>query len=218
VTPHAERAAALAASLPAEAAVSATSNLVPRLSRRAHVYVFPAVLDADYVFLDLQASPAPTSAGDVFLRVRSLLESGDWAVEQAEDGLLLLHRSEGAPRVDMAALGARLFPPRAARGATTDTPPLTLVDAQLLPPPDGAVDVDGPHWVLHTAWHVDAPLPPGARLDFWLDLRDGQRRHVWDLASLWWSPPERWPVGSTVSVDISDVPVHDFVSWQATVV
>jgi hypothetical protein len=217
VTAHAARAAALAASLPSEAAVSASSALVPRVSRRAHVYVFPAVLDADYVFLDLQASPTPTSAGDVFLRVRSLLEGGGWAVEQADDGLLLLRRSDQAPPVDMAALGARLFPPSTARLTTMGTSRLTLLDAQLVPPPDGAVDVDGPRWILRTTWQVDAPLPPGARLEFWLDLRSGQRLHVWDVASLWWNPPDRWPVGSTVSVDIPDVPLHDFVSWQASV-
>jgi uncharacterized membrane protein len=96
VTAHAARASLLAAELPPSAAVSASTTLVPSLSHRAHIYVFPAVLDADYVLVDLQATPAPTSAGDVYLRIQSLLSSGAWQTETAEDGLLLLRRA-GAP-------------------------------------------------------------------------------------------------------------------------
>src|SRR5207248_6143360 len=92
LTDHAKAAAVLAASLPPGAAVSATSALVPRVSSRPRVYVFPAVEDADYVFLDLEASPAPTSAGDVYLRTQSLLASGEWRLLAETDGLMLLSR------------------------------------------------------------------------------------------------------------------------------
>ena len=104
MTQHALRAEALAESLPPNAAVSASSALVPRISRRPGVYVFPAVLDAEYVFLDLQSSPAPTSAGDVYLRVRALLAAGGWNVDTAEDGLLVLHRAADAAPTDVADL------------------------------------------------------------------------------------------------------------------
>jgi uncharacterized membrane protein len=76
VTEHDRIAAVLAHAIPRETGVSASSSLVPRVSRRERVYVFPAVEDADYVFVDVTASPAPTSAGDVYLRVRSLLGGG----------------------------------------------------------------------------------------------------------------------------------------------
>ena len=104
VTEHAVRAEALAESLPPNATVSASSALVPRISRRPGVDVFPAVLDAEYVFLDLQSSPAPTSAGDVYLRVRALLAAGGWNVDTAEDGFLVLHRAAEAPPTDVADL------------------------------------------------------------------------------------------------------------------
>lgn len=269
LTAHAARAASLAAGLPPDASVSASSALVPRLSRRSQVYVFPAVVDAEYIFVDLQASPAPTSAGDVFVRLRSLLQSGGWQVEHAEDGLLLLHREDQAPPVDAQALGIHLFgtsptgrrsvaSPQTTPGSpslqpTSSGPPavgsatddcervrsdaacqvrvggdarpatsrgvgsnLTLLDARLVPPADGAIDVDGPRWVLRTTWRAEQRLPPGARLGFWLDLRDGQRLHVWDVAGLWWWPLEQWPVGQTVNVDVPNVPLREFISWQAT--
>ena len=103
VTDHARHAAALAAGLPPDAAVSASAALVPRVSSRARAYVFPAVLDADYVLLDLQASPAPTSAGDVFLRTKQLLGEGGWRLASADDGLLLMQRDDAAPPIDLPA-------------------------------------------------------------------------------------------------------------------
>jgi hypothetical protein len=51
-------------------------------------------------------------------------------------------------------------------------------------------------------------------LEFWLDLRDGQRAHIWDLADTWWNPPETWTPGQPVVIDALDVPVRQFLSWQ----
>ena len=92
---------------------------------------------------------------------------------------------------------------------------MSLLSASLERSPDGAVDVDGPRGLLHTRWLAEQPLPAGTRLDFWLDLRDGQRLHVWDIAPLWWDPPEHWTPGAPVAVDIPDVPMRQFLSWQA---
>ena len=89
------------------------------------------------------------------------------------------------------------------------------MSATLLPSPDAAIDVDGPRWILRTVWRADQPLPAGTHLDFWLTLRDGQQLHVWDIAPLWWNPPEKWIPGQQVTVDVADVPIRQFVSWRA---
>jgi hypothetical protein len=93
---------------------------------------------------------------------------------------------------------------------------VTLVSAVLVPPPDGAIDVDGPRWILRTTWRAEERLATGTKLDFWLSLKDGEQRHVWDIAPLWWNPPEQWPPGQSVTVDVQDVPIRQFSSWQAT--
>jgi uncharacterized membrane protein len=211
VTEHARRAAALADLLPTTASISASSALVPRVSNRPKVYVFPALLDADYVFLDLRSSPAPTSAGDVFLRANALLNDGTWQVDTAEDGLLLLKRVDEATPLPLEGLF------RTDDGSTPNgsTDAVTLVSAALVPSPDSAIDVDGPHWALHTVWQANQTLPPGTRLEFWIDQRDGQSVHRWDLAELWWNPPEAWKPGLAVSVDVPDVPLRQFVSWRS---
>jgi uncharacterized membrane protein len=220
---HASRAAAVARTLPADAAVSASTSLVPRVSQRSHVYVFPSVLDADYVFLDLQATPAPTSAGDVFLRVHALLASGEWQIQTNADGLLLLQRVADAD-ADATTTTTNTNANANANATDESLPPAVssaarsakLLSAALVPSPDGALGVDGPHWILRTVWQIDEPLPPGSRLDFWVQLSTGERMHLWDIASLWWNPPERWPVGQPVTVDVPDIPVRTFSSWSAS--
>jgi uncharacterized membrane protein len=216
ITAHARSADSLAQSLPPDAVVSASSALVPHLSRRAHLYVFPAVLDAEYVFVDLQASPAPTSAGDVFLRTQALVASGEWQLEASDDDLLLLHRATDAPPVAMKPLLADsrntnlTDPPR-----SSDDGRVSLLSAELVPGPYGALGVDGPRWILRTTWRAEQPLSAGTRIDFWLSLRDGRQIHVWDIAPLWWNPPGQWTPGQPVTIDVPDVPVRQFASWQA---
>jgi hypothetical protein len=208
VTEHSIRADAIIASLPADAALSASTSLVPHLTHRARVYVFPAVLDAEYVFLDLKATPAPTSAGDVYLRVRSLEADGSWREQVNDEGLLVLYREPTSPPrpPDVA---EKRQPQRTADAAN-------LVSATLLPPPDGAQDVDGPRWILRTTWRTDAPLRKGTRLEFWVALNDGEQLHRWDIANLWWNPPDRWTPGEWVTVDVPDIPIHRFASWRAS--
>ena len=63
ISDHARMATRVAQTIPENAAVSSTSTLVPHLSHRARLYVFPAVLDAEYILVDLLSSSAPTSPG-----------------------------------------------------------------------------------------------------------------------------------------------------------
>jgi uncharacterized membrane protein len=224
ITERAQRALSVAEQLPSAAAVSASSDLLPHLTHRARAYVFPTLLDADYVYLDLQSSPAPTSAGDVYLRVQSLLDSGEWHIADQADGLLLLEHSSpeaGGLPSSLAPLVAAPQPaaftatgvarPSAAQSRVTPR----LVSAALMPSPDGAIDVDGPRWILRTVWQSDQPQPAGTRLEFSINLRSGEQLHVWDIAALWWNPPELWPTGQPVTIDVPDVPRREFVSWSA---
>jgi hypothetical protein len=59
-------------------------------------------------------------------------------------------------------------------------------------------------------------LPPGTHLDFQINLSTGEQLHAWDLASLWWDPPDRWPTGQPMTVDVPDIPERSFTSWSAT--
>jgi uncharacterized membrane protein len=84
--------------IPAGAALSTVANLHPHLSHRERIYEFPALADSQYVLLDQAAVSGwamhPTEMRD---RVQDLLASGQWTVQDAADGYLLLRRESAAP-------------------------------------------------------------------------------------------------------------------------
>ena len=146
--------------------------------------------------------------------VRDLLGGGGWAVDAFDDGLLVLRRDDAAPPLDVLDLPVDWL-----RAPVSDDPleARSLISAELVPVPMGALDVDGPRATLHTVWRAEQPLPAGTRLAFLLDLRGPEQVSVWDVPAVWWYPPERWAVGQPVAVDISDVPRDRFLSWQGVV-
>lgn len=147
LTEHSDIAAAMSYRIPPDAAVSASSGLVPRVSRRANVYLFPVHANADYIFLDIAGNTAPTSPGDAYLRVQGLLSAGGWHVEAADDGLLLLRRRPGTPSIAPRDLPARFLSfARGARSARIPAEP-TLFDVlshAVVPPPALAQSIDTP--------------------------------------------------------------------------
>jgi alpha-glucosidase (family GH31 glycosyl hydrolase)/uncharacterized membrane protein len=233
VTEHAGTVASVAGAIPRDAGVSASSSLVPHLSRRARLYVFPAVEDADYVFLDVTASPAATSPSDTYLRVHALLAEGGWSVEQARDGLLLLARTPGSEPRHADELPADFYsfvranPNAFSAGRSVQrsgelkdgflSGELALLSADLVPSPDGANAPDGPRGVLRTMWRADRPLPQWARPEFRFDLRDGRQTQAWDLSALSWYPLERWTPGEVVRIDVPNVPLRGLAGWAAIV-
>jgi hypothetical protein len=95
---HTRAADQLVALIPADASVSAQSDLVPHLSNRRAIYLFPYRADsAEYVLIDrkgerypLQSEPA-TWANDV----AGLLADPAYHVVAQRDGLILLARVNG---------------------------------------------------------------------------------------------------------------------------
>jgi hypothetical protein len=75
--------------------------------------------------------------------------------------------------------------------------------------------VDGPRWILRTTWQTEGPLPIGTRLEFVVDLDTGEQLRLWDIADLWWNAPEHWPPGQRMTVNVRDIPIRHFKSWQA---
>lgn len=98
VTPHDRIGAQLVALIPPTATVSAQSDLVPHLSERRYIYMYPfGARRADYVFLDVTGSQYPLLATpDAYYRsVVDLLQSGADHVLAARDGYLLLAKGPG---------------------------------------------------------------------------------------------------------------------------
>ena len=83
--------------LPAEAKISAQSDLLPHLSHRPVIYLFPIVADAQYVLVDLDpaAEKSPLDWYSFRGQLRDLQRTGLYVPTCFRDGVLLLERSGG---------------------------------------------------------------------------------------------------------------------------
>jgi len=88
--------------IPPEAPVSAQSGLVPHISHRTNIYLFPyADNQADYIFLDVTGDIYPFFSHDYVTEVKKVLLSGNYGILAAQDGYLLLKR--GLPSTGISA-------------------------------------------------------------------------------------------------------------------
>lgn len=87
--------------IPEDASASAQSSLVPHISHRSSIYLFPYDDDqADYLFLDVTSEMYPfLETYDYVREVKRVLLSGNYGVVGAQDGYLLLKRGLPAPGI-----------------------------------------------------------------------------------------------------------------------
>ena len=103
---HTKLAQSFIAEIPDSATVSAQSSLVPHISHRKTIYLFPfGDTIADYVFLDVTSDMYPFYGSTDYIReAKKLLLNGQYGIVAAEDGYLLLKR--GLPAVGLSPLSA----------------------------------------------------------------------------------------------------------------
>jgi hypothetical protein len=202
------------ATIPADAAVFTQSNLAPHLTHRPTLYSdfayftdpdFPAASPVDDILLDVTTFE---NIGGLhqFLR-QTLLESGNYRLVTAQDGLLHLKATKDSP--------TSYFPLRVPTSFKSFTHPAR--------PPDYPLTVDfGDTVRLHGfSLHFNReeeiqvsidlePLQPLADVQPVLYLLDATGQPVGattDLQpTLVWYPPEQWPVGQTVRVRFNTLP------------
>ena len=80
--------------IPPTASVSAQNKLVPHLSHREKIYLFPyASESADYIFLDINGDIYPyPNVSQYMSDVQKVMASGNYGVLAAQDGYVLLKR------------------------------------------------------------------------------------------------------------------------------
>jgi uncharacterized membrane protein len=100
VTAHDQLAGRIEAMIPASASVSAQSELVPHVSQRAHIYLFPyGDTVADYIYLDVTSATYPYNSPQYITEVKKVLLGGNYGVVTAQDGYLLLKRGLTPPGI-----------------------------------------------------------------------------------------------------------------------
>ncbi len=211
VGPHEQLAARFLSQVPPDVPVSASTTLLPHLSERPSIYLFPTLRDAEYVLIDASAPPAPVTLGDARARVQDLLESGEYGVQDAADGYLLLRRGAQGSSLPPAFLtfvrgdGGLPAQPGWRPLNRTFEGGITLLGARLWQ--TGEVGLSGPLWDLELAWRADAPPPEDVR-PFVQALQGPEV--IWEsdeeVPTLWWYPSTLWRVGETVRTRVFRLP------------
>ncbi len=198
--------------IPANASVSAQSELAPHLSQRRFIYQFPFNdTRADYVFLDITAGPYPYyTPDDYFAELRRVLTSDRYSVVAARDGYLLLRRGTG-PNVNPAnpyGLPEALFsfdaqpasapvphPMQAQFGSS-----LRLVGYAVTPTTHPIAQT---FITVTTYWQVTGPTPVSDRdhLQLLLTRPDGTFAGFTTFAATALQPLSAWRPGVTYTVD-----------------
>lgn len=78
--------------IPKESAVSAQSPLVPHLSNRNKIYMYPEVLDSDFIILDQNLGYYPMNIAEFKDKISSLTNSTEWVLENKENTLYIFKR------------------------------------------------------------------------------------------------------------------------------
>ena len=225
VTAHDQLAGRIEAMIrPASASVSAQSDLVPHVSQRARIYLFPyGDSVADYIYLDVTSVTYPYNSPQYIAEVKKVLLSGNYGVVTAQDGYLLLKRGLTPPGIspystaqtgdgvipnlpDAFCSFARVSPNEVQHALQVDfTPPqavdsssiVSLVGYNVAPPQSFGVAT---RFMQVTAyWKVNAVnTPPLKILTILTDQNGKEEFSSVDFPTISWCPTISWQPGTIV--------------------
>lgn len=106
VTAHDELAQKFINMIPPDASVSAQSELLPHISHRTYIYLFPyGDEQASYIFLDVTSDAYPFfTAASYTLEVKRVMMSGKYGLVAAQDGFILLEKGLPPPGISPASV------------------------------------------------------------------------------------------------------------------
>ena len=221
VTPHATLAQHFIDMIPATASVSAQSSLVPHLSERNSIYLFPYQDDhADYIFLDTTSFYYPLQSISYISQVKKVILSGNYGVVAAQDGYLLLKRGLPSPGIspfspvqqgddvlpqlpDDFCSFVRVSPQQVTHPLKVDfssnassNAGISLIGYSVAPPKSFSVVT--PSYLQVTAyWKINTPeLPPLFIQLLLFDNHGKQQFSSVDFPALSWCPTNTWKPGT----------------------
>jgi hypothetical protein len=211
ITPHHRLTQEFLALIPADAALSAQSSLYPHLAHRERGCIFPAINDAEYVFLDVTSSPYPITLRELNEWMQGLLRSEQYRVLAARDGYVLFEKGQSSAGLGLpdefytfarADEGTAPYPLRVRFGDVLvlvgyDYSILSVVHAHQLPA------------TVTTYWRALRPLDLGYGFAFFFTRHDGAivgHFDDWTPTSLLY-PTTVWREGEVVRLETPVLPV-----------
>ena len=222
VTAHDKLAQRFVDMIPPSASVSAQSNLVPHISERTNIYMFPYQDDrADYIFLDVTNYTYPLYSSQYNSDVNQILLSGNYGIVAAQDGYLLLKRGLPPPGVapySPTQTGSNAIPnlPESfcsfvsvpqqqvthplqvdftANDGSNDS--LSLVGYSFSPPDSFTANANTRYMQVTTFWRVNTPTLPALRIQVLLTKQSNKEEYSsTDFPALSWCPTNTWKPGT----------------------
>lgn len=213
--------------IPPNASVSAQTKLVPHLSHRSQIYMFPYGDEiADYVLLDTVGDVYPFYGTDDYVKeAKSVILGGHYGIVAAQDGFILLKRGLASPGVSPFSA----IKPAGNMDMLNVLPSLpasfcanNYVDAHAVRPTmrvtfsgfggsmdlvNFKVDASDPlsisknYMSVDTFWQVDKPVTTPLQILLMIDGRDGKEYLAsTDFPTVLWCQTNTWKPGTIVEV------------------
>ncbi len=220
VSAHTRLANTFVAMIPPDASVSGQSDLLPHLSNRRYVYLFPyGMLQADYDLLDVTGNIYPqTDLAAYTTQVMALLADPGYHVVAAQDGYLLLKRGAGPKLSPSSPLGlpasfysfTRPHSQPQQRVNIRYGSSLRMVGYSISPTP--TLYANNPYLQVTTYWQTTAPpataypsvvagQPSAFHIEVVLKTPAGAAENVTtNFAATEWQPMATWKPGVTYAV------------------
>jgi uncharacterized membrane protein len=196
ITAHHRHAATILAQIPQEAKVSAQDKLIPHVSSRETVYIFPRVEDAGTVLVDVTGPAWPQHPNDLRNSVAELLDQAGFGIAAASDGYLLLSRQASAQTPPDSFYSAWQRPDHPARLDIHFGDSLRLVDYVVTTDAQGEL-------IVQLYWQALHPLAEDLRI--YVAYADQAGTLLYEsqfyppVAQLWY-PTSMWTPGQTTLV------------------
>ncbi len=215
--------------IPASASVSAQSSLVPHLSERSAIYLFPYEDDrADYIFLDVTSFTYPFESSKYTPEVKRVMMSGNYGVVAAQAGISpfspVKEGNDIVPNLpeDFCSF-AQVSQKQVTHALQVDFSSnvgsgadISLIGYSVSPP--SSFNVVTPFLQVTAYWKVNTPsLPPLRILVLLIDKNGKEQFSSIDFPALSWCPTSTWKPGVVLRTTSSNLYIGNVPSGLAHV-
>lgn len=246
VTPHDELAQKFINMIQTDASVSAQSPLLPHLSHRQSIYLFPyGDEQADYILLDISGDTYPFYGSVPYtFEVKRVLMEGKYGILAGQDGYLLLERGLPPPGVSPASVTTDsnkldvvlpnlpdslctyiqvtpeeiVHPTKVTFTSADNTSSMDLVGYNISAA--SQFDLDAGYVQVTTDWQLETPSMPPLLLQVLVADSSGVEHLVsTDFPAQFWCPTNTWKPGMILQLSsrIFQIKGHELKTGQARI-
>ena len=198
---HDEIGQSVMAQIPANASVSAQTDLGPQISHREELYLFPRPHDAEYVVLDITSGLFPLRHYEEYVTAVTDTLNSDYGIIDGHDGYLLMQKGGDNQQI----------PPDFYSFALPDPSyqPQYSIEAEF----GSGLHLLGYDFKQHhntviqiiSYWQIDEPIDDISQINLHIRNGNGNNLFTRTARTTHWFPPTEWPVNTPIAVDFGAI-------------